>query len=154
MNYQVIIIILVSLVLITSYMLGFTPPLIGIIFLFVSLIAYLQYAKDKKAAKNGTWRVSENTLHLLGLFCGWPGALIAQQKFRHKTKKVSFRVVFWLTVIANIGGFVWLHSHDGNVQLRKGMSEIESYVAKQIDEKNISVVINLLTSFHGDGSVR
>ncbi|MCG8609252.1 MAG: hypothetical protein MI864_01835, partial [Pseudomonadales bacterium] len=63
-----------------------------------------------------------------------------------KTKKVSFRVVFWLTVIANIGGFVWLHSHDGNVQLRKGMSEIESYVAKKIDEKNISVVINCTSS--------
>ena len=32
---------------------------------------------------------------------GWPGALIAQEKLRHKTRKQSFRIVFGLTVLFN-----------------------------------------------------
>ncbi|WP_147463771.1 DUF1294 domain-containing protein, partial [Pseudomonas amygdali] len=32
---------------------------------------------------------------------GWPGALLAQQVFRHKTRKVSFQIVFWLIVLAH-----------------------------------------------------
>lgn len=35
------------------------------------------------------------------LLGGWPGALIAQQKFRHKTRKVSFQVVFWAIVLVH-----------------------------------------------------
>jgi hypothetical protein len=52
-------------------------------------------------------------LHLLSLCCGWPGALVAQQAFRHKSKKESFRFVFWITVILNMGLFSWLHTADG-----------------------------------------
>ena len=33
---------------------------------------------------------------------GWPGAFLAQRQFRHKTQKVSFRIVFWITVILHI----------------------------------------------------
>ncbi|GAA4031011.1 hypothetical protein GCM10022212_31900 [Actimicrobium antarcticum] len=41
-------------------------------------------------------------MHLLALSGGWPGALIAQQIFRHKTVKEEFRQVFWITVAANV----------------------------------------------------
>ena len=149
MSYQVLIVVLVVFVLLVSYLLGFTPSLVAVVFLFFSLVAYCYYAKDKKAAVNGDWRVPENTLHILALLCGWPGALIAQGKFRHKTKKVSFRAVFWLTVIANSCGFIWLHSPQGNVQLHKSMNEIQSSINAHVDEKNIRHLVSVLTGFRG-----
>ena len=77
----------------------------------LSLITFLAYQVDKSAAKNGRWRTPEQTLHLLALAGGWPGAWVAQQVFRHKTKKRSFLIIFWLTVALNGGAFTWLVLH-------------------------------------------
>jgi len=68
----------------------------------ISVIAYVIYAIDKKAAIRQRRRVSEKTLHLLSLVGGWPGAWIAQQRLRHKTQKTAFKVVFWLTAGVNL----------------------------------------------------
>ncbi|SDC14046.1 Uncharacterized membrane protein YsdA, DUF1294 family [Sanguibacter gelidistatuariae] len=68
----------------------------------MSLLTFVVYAKDKAAARGRRWRTPESTLHLLSLLGGWPGALLAQQVLRHKTIKVSFRAVFWCTVVANL----------------------------------------------------
>jgi uncharacterized membrane protein YsdA (DUF1294 family) len=54
---------------------------------------------------------------MLGLAGGWPGALIAQQALRHKSKKMSFRVVLCATVILNSAAFVWLHTESGRAFL-------------------------------------
>jgi uncharacterized membrane protein YsdA (DUF1294 family) len=64
----------------------------------LSVLSFVAYGWDKSRAVRGGRRVPENTLHMLALLGGWPGALLGQQQFRHKTKKVSFRVTFWLTV--------------------------------------------------------
>jgi len=45
---------------------------------------------------------------LVGLVGGWPGAVVAQQLLRHKTKKLSFRTRFWVTVALNVIVFVLL----------------------------------------------
>ncbi len=66
-----------------------------------SIITYGVYARDKTAAQNAGWRVPESTLHLMSLVGGWPGALIAQVLLRHKTRKTSFLIGYWLTVIVN-----------------------------------------------------
>jgi uncharacterized membrane protein YsdA (DUF1294 family)/cold shock CspA family protein len=66
-----------------------------------SIITYGIYARDKTAAQNAGWRVPEMTLHLLSLVGGWPSALIAQVLLRHKTRKTSFLIGYWLTVILN-----------------------------------------------------
>ena len=76
-------------------------------YLITSFLAFIQYAIDKSAAKKNKWRTPENTLHFIALIGGWPGALIAQQILRHKSKKVSFRIVFWITVIINCGALTW-----------------------------------------------
>ena len=94
------------------------PPLIFALYALVSLITYIMYAVDKSAAKNGTWRTQESTLHLLSLVGGWPGALFAQVKLRHKSKKQSFRSVFWVTVLLNCSVFVWLHTPSGTALLQ------------------------------------
>ena len=69
----------------------------------MSLVAFITYGLDKQRAINGTRRVPERTLHLMALFGGWPGALLGQRQFRHKTQKVKFRVVFWLVVVLHLG---------------------------------------------------
>lgn len=66
-----------------------------------SIITYGVYARDKTAAQNAGRRVPESTLHLMSLVGGWPGALIAQVLLRHKTRKTSFLIGYWLTVIVN-----------------------------------------------------
>lgn len=65
----------------------------------VSVVAFLLYWSDKRKARSDTWRTPENVLHAVELAGGWPGALLAQQVFRHKTRKVSFQVVFWFIVL-------------------------------------------------------
>ena len=94
------------------------PPLVLALYMVASLLTFIAYAVDKSAAKKGAWRTQERTLHLLSLAGGWPGALVAQRKFRHKTKKESFRAVFWLTVLLNCGVFVWLLTPTGGDTLR------------------------------------
>ena len=66
-----------------------------------SVITFGVYAGDKMAAQNASGRTSEKTLHLLSLAGGWPGALIAQVVLRHKTRKQSFLITYWFTVIIN-----------------------------------------------------
>jgi uncharacterized membrane protein YsdA (DUF1294 family) len=61
-------------------------------------------------------------LHLLGLAGGWPGALIAQQMLRHKSKKASFLAVFWVTVLINCGALLWLHTARGQGALQALLS--------------------------------
>ncbi len=86
-------------------------------YLAVSLFTFILYAIDKSAAQNGSWRTQETTLHLFALVGGWPGAMIAQQSLRHKSKKQSFRAVFWVTVILNFGLFIWFHTPEGGTIL-------------------------------------
>ena len=66
-----------------------------------SIITYGCYSRDKTAAQNAGRRTPESTLHLMSLVGGWPGALIAQVLLRHKTRKPSFLVGYWFTVIVN-----------------------------------------------------
>ena len=85
------------------------PQLVLIAYLAVSVVTFIAYAIDKSAAQSGDRRIAEGTLQLLSLVGGWPGALIAQQTLRHKSKKTSFRQVFWATVLLNCAALVWLH---------------------------------------------
>ncbi|RRS30557.1 MAG: hypothetical protein P794_06275 [Epsilonproteobacteria bacterium (ex Lamellibrachia satsuma)] len=78
------------------------PPIVIVVYIVMGIITYYIYSEDKDSAINNERRTSEQRLLTLSLFGGWIGALIAQQKFRHKTKKTSFQVSFWTTVFFNI----------------------------------------------------
>ncbi|MFL8991410.1 DUF1294 domain-containing protein [Pseudomonas sp. QLc11A] len=65
----------------------------------VSVVTFFPYWSDKRKARAEQWRTPENVLHALELAGGWPGALLAQQAFRHKTRKVSYQLVFWIIVL-------------------------------------------------------
>lgn len=64
----------------------------------VSLLTFLLYWHDKRRAGAEGQRTPEKVLHALELAGGWPGALLAQQLLRHKTRKVSYQTLFWLIV--------------------------------------------------------
>lgn len=130
-----------------SYLLGFTPAVVGVVFVGMSLVAYYYYRRDKAAAVRGEWRVPESRLHFVSLCCGWPGALIAQYRFRHKTKKVSFRVLFWMTVVANVIGFSWLHLPKGNLMLKNGAFEIENFTLSHSKSEALTSAVFFLTHF-------
>jgi uncharacterized membrane protein YsdA (DUF1294 family) len=68
----------------------------------MSAVCFAAYATDKRSARLDRRRVPERTLLTLGLLCGWPGAVVAQQLLRHKTVKQSFRSSFWTSVVANV----------------------------------------------------
>lgn len=72
------------------------------VFIVLNLLTITAYRIDKRAAQSDNGRISEGTLLLLGLIGGWPGAILSQQWFRHKTAKSSFQWLFWGSVILNI----------------------------------------------------
>ncbi|WP_460419370.1 DUF1294 domain-containing protein [Pseudomonas sp. microsymbiont 2] len=72
----------------------------------MSLISLLLYWQDKQQARTQAWRTPEKVLHASELLGGWPGALLAQQLFRHKTRKLSYQMVFWSIVAMH--QFFWV----------------------------------------------
>ena len=82
------------------------------IYVLISIAAFILYQQDKQTAMESARkirrkneyqnRIPENKLHAFSLLGGWPGALVARAAFRHKTKKVPFVQIFWLTVAINI----------------------------------------------------
>ncbi|QNE46384.1 DUF1294 domain-containing protein [Glaciihabitans sp. INWT7] len=82
------------------------PPWVLGVYLLTSVLSFIVYAVDKRAATSGGWRISESSLLALGIIGGWPGAIVGQQVFRHKTRKRGFRSAFWGTVVLNVLAFV------------------------------------------------
>jgi uncharacterized membrane protein YsdA (DUF1294 family)/cold shock CspA family protein len=80
---------------------GRVPFAVPVVYVFASLLSFAQYERDKSKSELGAWRIPEKRLHYLSLVGGWPGALMAQQRYRHKTQKMAFRRVFWATVFTN-----------------------------------------------------
>jgi uncharacterized membrane protein YsdA (DUF1294 family) len=73
----------------------------------MSVATFIAYGVDKSSARGGRRRIPEQTLHLLALLGGWPGALAAMGVFRHKRRKTSFVVVVWLIALLHATGWLW-----------------------------------------------
>ena len=74
----------------------------------MSIIAFVFYGYDKRQAVKNKSRVPELILHMLALLGGTPGALLGQLFFRHKTKKLRFRIVFLAIALLQAGlGFCY-----------------------------------------------
>ena len=97
-------------------------------YLVIGLVTFFVYAKDKRAAINGNWRVPEKTLHVFSGAGGWLGALIAQDKLRHKTQKQPFRAIYWLTVAMNIAVFIWTLTPSGQAIFGRWVIEIIGFL--------------------------
>ncbi|MEN6669995.1 cold shock and DUF1294 domain-containing protein [Psychrobacter sp. B38] len=79
----------------------------------LGIITYGMYAKDKAAAQSGDWRTPESTLHLLSALGGWVGAMVAQTYLRHKSQKPDFRMAYYLTVVINMAGLLFVLAGGG-----------------------------------------
>ncbi|MEZ9160399.1 DUF1294 domain-containing protein [Vibrio lentus] len=97
-------------------------------YVVIGAVTFVVYAKDKRAAINGNWRVPEKTLHIFSVAGGWLGALIAQDKLRHKTQKQPFRAIYWLTVVINVAAFLWTLTPSGQAIFGRWLSEIIGYL--------------------------
>lgn len=73
-------------------------PSVLAVYALMSLLTAGLYWHDKRRATVQGQRTPEKLLHAAELLGGWPGALIAQQLFRHKTRKIAYQLVFWLIV--------------------------------------------------------
>jgi len=100
--------VLFLVVLTLLVVLGLAPPSLLGMYVFLSALLFTTYGADKDAAQRHRWRTSEATLHSLALMGGWPGGLVAQRVYRHKTRKQPFQAIFWGTVIVNCAGLIWL----------------------------------------------
>ena len=69
----------------------------------VNALAYGVYWMDKRRAERGRPRVSEKELLLWVAAGGSLGAYAAMRRFRHKTRKRSFRLAFYGLVAAQLG---------------------------------------------------
>ncbi|BFM13661.1 cold shock and DUF1294 domain-containing protein [Simiduia litorea] len=116
-NISVVLAILFTLVVSYSVLSLRMPAVLLWYYLAINSLTFIWYLSDKAAAQKGQWRIKESRLHLMALLGGWPGATFAQQIFRHKSKKLSFRMVYWLTILLNILGFYWLQTPDGQILL-------------------------------------
>ncbi len=76
--------------------------------MLLSGITFVAYWRDKVAARSQLWRTRESTLQVLALLGGWPGALLAQRALRHKSRKASFLITFYLMAAINIAFEFWL----------------------------------------------
>lgn len=74
-------------------------------YLLMSLVTFIAFAWDKRAARLNRWRTRESTLHVLELLGGFPGAFLAQRLLRHKSYKPRYRAILW--AIAALHGVGW-----------------------------------------------
>ena len=58
--------------------------------------------KERKKAKQGSWRISEATLLLLAIIGGCIGALLGMQVWHHKTMHKKFKYGLPLILLAQI----------------------------------------------------
>lgn len=68
----------------------------------LTVISFLFYGYDKYQAIHNNERIPEAVLHLLTLAGGTLGAFAGQHIFRHKTKKLRFRLIFIIIVLVQI----------------------------------------------------
>lgn len=87
---------------------GLLPRAVPIGYLALSIVTFGAYVWDKWRARRGGDRTAEATLHLCEMLGGWPGALVAQQWLRHKSRKRSYQIRFWIIVAVHLAVWAWL----------------------------------------------
>jgi len=109
-SWAINLLILTPLVL-SSYLLWLAKnPLPFFSYAILSLITILIYGADKTQAATHQGRIPEGYLLLLELMGGWPGALVAQDQLRHKTRKSLYKVLMYLIIAAHLlGWFIYLY---------------------------------------------
>ena len=75
----------------------------------INILGFLIMGLDKWKAKNGKWRIPENTLLLFTILGGGIGTISGMYIFRHKTKKAKFTVGMPAILVLEIVLFIYLY---------------------------------------------
>ena len=76
--------------------------------LLLNAWTFAAFAIDKRRAIQGQHRYRESDLLLLAFLGGTPGALVARQVFRHKTRKQPFSTYLLVIAMVQIGAAIGL----------------------------------------------
>ncbi|MBC6502454.1 DUF1294 domain-containing protein [Citrobacter freundii] len=79
--------------------------------LLANVLTLVIYGADKMAARRAWRRVPESTLLVFGVVGGWPGAIVGQQLFHHKTQKQPFKTYFIISILLSVSAMAavyWL----------------------------------------------
>ena len=79
-----------------------TQTLLLSYFLAVNLIAFLVMGLDKRKAIKNAFRIPESVLFILAAIGGSVGSLLGMELFRHKTRKMRFRIGMPLILAAQL----------------------------------------------------
>ena len=71
-------------------------------FVFANLLAFIAFGRDKSLARRGRYRIPEARLLLYAAMGGAIGALLGMRCFRHKTRKLRFRIMTPLILCLHI----------------------------------------------------
>ncbi|MEQ9616729.1 MAG: DUF1294 domain-containing protein [Phycisphaerales bacterium] len=72
-----------------------------------SCVSFVLYALDKRCAVRERRRIPETTLLAVDLLMGYPGGFLAQRTLRHKNRKRSYQVKFWLIVALHAISYIF-----------------------------------------------
>jgi len=72
-----------------------------------STVSFILYAIDKRCAVRERRRIPESTLLTTDLLFGYPGGYLAQRLIRHKNRKRSFQIRFWLIVLLHGAAYLF-----------------------------------------------
>lgn len=78
-------------------------PLVAAYLIAINLVTFFLYGYDKGVAGTGSTRVPERVLFVMALAGGAAAALIAQQSFRHKTRKGDVVLLTYLALALHAG---------------------------------------------------
>lgn len=74
-----------------------------------NLIVFLIYGIDKIKAIRGSFRISESVLITCAFAMGGFGAIFGMYVFRHKTRKLKFRLLVPVALVLNIALIYYLN---------------------------------------------
>ena len=76
--------------------------ILGGYLIVLNLLLFVLMGRDKAAAQRGTRRTPETTLLALAVIGGSVGGLLGMVLFRHKTRKIAFRIGLPLILICQL----------------------------------------------------
>ena len=82
--------------------------IIAVYYIIINLTLFIMMGVDKSKAKAGKWRIMEAALLTTACLGGFLGGFAGMRLFHHKTQKIYFHIIFWLSAIVHILLFVLL----------------------------------------------
>lgn len=72
-----------------------------IYYILVNLLTFILFFIDKEKAKRNMWRTKESILLSFIIIGGFVGGILGMYVFRHKTKKLYFKIVALLFLLVH-----------------------------------------------------